>query len=74
MTCSVRPANPCTCSSSCNETRLPRPQQGALVAHLITIFGEKKHPHELLGELPVWLQAVGGNLTPLSQLGLQAFV
>lgn len=40
-----RPLNPCTCSSSCNETRLPaRPQRGALITHLIIIFGEWRTP------------------------------
>lgn len=38
-----------TCSPSCNETLLPRPQPGALITHLIIIFGESTHPHELLG-------------------------
>lgn len=40
----VGPANPCTCRASCNETRLRRPQQGALVACFIIIFGERKTP------------------------------
>lgn len=33
-----------TCSPSCNETLLPRPQPGALITHLIIIFGGKHTP------------------------------